>query len=91
VEIIFLDTDAGGDGTLVFERNGRRILERNAGGVKQRDFILGAAALLLAGEDFADFAGDAFPLKDAPDYSSSLRGGNPPSWRKELCSSLLRM
>jgi hypothetical protein len=30
-------------------------------------------------------------LKDAPDYSSSLRGGNPPSWRKELCSSLLRM
>jgi hypothetical protein len=35
--------------------------------------------------------GEAQPLKDAPDYSSSLRGGNPPSWRKELYSSLLRM
>jgi hypothetical protein len=35
--------------------------------------------------------GEAQPLTDALDYSSSLRGGNPPSWRKELCSSLLRM
>jgi hypothetical protein len=41
---VYLDKPfAGGHGTLVFERNSRRILQRDAGRVEQRDLIVGAA------------------------------------------------
>src|SRR5207342_3500526 len=55
---LLLDADAGGDGPLDLERHGGRVLERDAGGVEDRDLLGRLATLELPADDLADLAGD---------------------------------
>ena len=61
---LFLDADARFDGALIFKRDGRRVLEGDAGRIENRDLILRDPPLLLTGDDRPDLAGQiALPDK----------------------------
>src|SRR6476646_9978736 len=54
----FFNPDASRHCPLVFARPSRRVLQGDAGGVKQADLVVRGAASLAAGNDFADLAGN---------------------------------